>query len=150
MEQYCYLHYRITCPVCGNAFDDAKGQLRFFWGELGAEYHLGDAIRWGDEKQGPLRQLGRAVFGAAKVRGVRGLARVCVFDSDDDYSIWQCAKCQTEFDSPVISIDDNIITGARLLTKPEVVRDFGLERGDHDVLYVDPDSNTWKIFDDGE
>ena len=145
MERYCYLHREVTCPVCGTSFDDAQGQVRFFWGLLGAEYQLGDPIRW-TEGRGLLPRIGRALAGSPAVYGAPGLARVCVFDADDDYSFWRCRNGH-EFDRPVISIEDNLIVSVRLLRPSDLVSEFGFDRGEHDALYFDAQEQCWKPFE---
>lgn len=150
MERYCHLHCQLVCPVCRTSFEDAKGEARFCWGLLGAEYHLNDPIRWGTEPSGLQPWLSSVVRGAPEVRGKPGLDRVCIFDSDDDYSYWRCSKCDTEFDRPAISIDRDVIVGVSLIPKANVVDEFGIDRGDNDVIYFDIDHDTWKIFEDAE
>ena len=146
MERYCFLHHALACPGCAAPFADAQGQVRFFWGLLGAEYHLGDQIRWGAEGCGLLPWLERTL-GGADVHGAPGLARVCVFDVDDDYSFWRCGTCKVEFDRPVISIEDNVIASVRLLRRNEVIEEFGVDRGDNDALTFDSRARQWKVFE---
>ena len=148
MEHYSYLFCELKCPMCGARFEDNQGHVRFFWGRLGIEYHLGDRIQWPGKKRGAVAQGRRALRPAEDVRGFSGYARVYVFDNDDDYSVWLCRQCQTRFDRPAILIENDRIMSATLFSEDEVKEKLGIERDNHDVFFFDPITRQWMVFDE--
>lgn len=148
MEHYSYLFCELRCPICGTRFKDNQEHVRFFWGKLGIEYHLGDHIQWPSKKHGLVAQARRVLGLVEDVRGSSGYARVYVFDNDDDYSVWQCRQCLTRFYRPAILIENDRIMSVTPFSEEEVKELLGFKRGDHDVFFFDPTTRKWMIFDE--
>jgi hypothetical protein len=148
MEHYSYLFCELRCPICSTRFEDNQGHVRFFWGCLGAEYHIGDHIQWPGRDSGLVAQVRRTLGLMKDTRGVPGYARVYVFDNDDDYCNWQCRNCQTSFDRPAILIENDRIMSVTLFCENEEKDMLGMDRNDHDVFFFDPTDNEWVILED--
>ena len=76
MEHYSYLFCELKCPMCGARFEDNQGHVRFFWGRMKIEYHLGDHIQWPGKKCRLVAQVRRVLRLLEDVRGSSGYARV--------------------------------------------------------------------------
>ena len=133
-EHYAYLETAVLCPACGTEFENTEGHIRIQIGSPHHWYRVGDLIKWSRETE-----IERAQ--------VVGLSPIYAFDSDDDYSLWQCRACATAFDSPAGVIEAGRITGVCLMTRAQVRELFGLERGYVGIVGRNVADNRWTLVE---
>jgi hypothetical protein len=130
-EHYSEIECEVRCPVCDTPFENTEGHIRVRIGDHDESYRLGDALRH------------RSTAAQDEERRLRAYARVLVFDSDDDYSIWRCRSCGTLCDSPFAEIEQDRIVRVHVMTKEQVEQMLGFDRGLTDIVGFDARLGRW-------